>query len=65
MNWKLLNVNINIGHQNYAQCKFYVYVPPDVAADAAYCSMHATIILAYYIRKEQTENLNAYQTLFK
>ena len=29
----------------YAQCKFYVYVPTDVAADAASCSTIAAFIL--------------------
>ena len=38
-------MNINVGHQNYAQCKFYVYVPTDVAADAASCSKLAAFIL--------------------
>ena len=45
INWKLLNVNINIGQQNYAQCKFNVYMPTDVAADAASCSKLAAFIL--------------------
>ena len=45
INWKLLNVDINVGHQNYAQCKFYVNVPTDVAADAASCSNLAASIL--------------------
>ena len=26
-----------MGHENYAQCKFYVYVSTDVTADAATC----------------------------
>ena len=42
---KLMNVNINIGHENYAQCKFYVYVSTDTTADAASCSTFASFIL--------------------
>ena len=60
---KLLNVNINIGPENYAQCKFYVYVSTDVTADAASCWTLAAFILA--LEKMRTENLNAYQTLIK
>ena len=30
-------VNINMGHDNYAQREFYVYVSTDVTADAAAC----------------------------
>ena len=30
-----MNVNINIGYENYAQCKFFVYVSTDATADAA------------------------------
>ena len=26
-----------MGHENYAQCKFYVYVSTDVTVDAASC----------------------------
>ena len=45
MNWKLLNVNINLGYENYAQCKFYVYVFTDVTADAAsYLTLAAFIL---------------------
>ena len=32
-------MNINIGHENYAQCKFYVYVSIDATADS--CSKFA------------------------
>ena len=28
-------MNINMGHENYAQCKFYVYVSTDATTDAA------------------------------
>ena len=41
-----MNVNINIRHENYAQCKFYVYVSTDATADAASCSTFASFILA-------------------
>ena len=34
-----------MGHENYAQCKFYVHVSTDVTADAAYCLTLATFIL--------------------
>ena len=34
-----------MGHENYAQCKFYVYVSTDVTADAASCLTLATFIL--------------------
>ena len=40
-----MNVNINIGHENYAQCKFSVYVSTDATADAASCSIFASFIL--------------------
>ena len=30
-------MNINVGHENYAQYKFYVYVYTDATADAASC----------------------------
>ena len=51
-------------HENYAQCKIYVYVSTDSTADAEHflidtCSLHIDI------RKERTESLNAYQTLFR
>ena len=36
-------MNINIGHENYAQCKFYVYVSTDVTA--AYFLTLAAFIL--------------------
>ena len=32
-------------HENYAQCKFYVYVSTDVTADAASCWTLAAFIL--------------------
>ena len=51
-----------MGHENYAQCEFYVYVSTDVTADAAFCWTLAAFILTI---EERTENLNAYQTLFK
>ena len=34
-----------MGHENYAQCKFYVYVSTDATADAASCSTFASFIL--------------------
>ena len=34
-----------MGHENYAQCKFYVYVYNDATADAASCSTFASFIL--------------------
>ena len=40
-----MNVNINIVHENYAQCKFYVYVSIDATADAASCSTFASSIV--------------------
>ena len=42
-----------MGHENYAQCKFYVYVSTDVTADAASCL--DTCSLHIDIRKERTE----------
>ena len=63
INWKLLNVNINVGHKNYAQSKFYVYVSTDATADAASCWTLAAFRLT--LKKERTKNLNAYKTLFK
>ena len=39
-----MNVNINIGHENYAHCKFYVDVSTDATADAAFCSTFASFI---------------------
>ena len=38
-------MNINIEHENYAQCKFYVYLSTDVTADAASCWTLAAFIL--------------------
>ena len=38
-------MNINMGHENYAQCKFYVYVFTDATADADSCSIFAAFIL--------------------
>ena len=32
-------------HENYAQCKFYVYVSTDATADADSCSKFAAFIL--------------------
>ena len=40
-----MNVNINMGHENYAQCKFYVSMDSDVTADVAYCCILAAFIL--------------------
>ena len=40
-----MNVNIIMGHENYAKCKFYDYVSTDVTADAASCCKLATVIL--------------------
>ena len=40
-----MNVSINMGHENYPQCKFYVYVSTDVTADAASCWIFAAFIL--------------------
>ena len=34
-----------MGHQNYVQCKFYVYVSTDVTADAASCWTFAAFLL--------------------
>ena len=34
-----------MGHENYAQCKFHVYVSTDVTADAASCWTLAAFIL--------------------
>ena len=34
-----------MGHEKYAQCKFYVYVSTDVTADAASCLTLAAFIL--------------------
>ena len=36
-----------MGHGNYAQCKFYVYVSTDVTADAASCWKLAAFILTF------------------
>ena len=35
-----------MGHENYAKCKFYVYVSTDVTADAASCLTLAAFILS-------------------
>ena len=40
-----MNVNIIMGHENYAKCKFYDYVSTDVTTDAASCCNIATVIL--------------------
>ena len=40
-----LILNINMGHESYAQYKFYVYVSTDVTADAASCWTLAAFIL--------------------
>ena len=34
-----------MAHENYAQCKFYVYVYTDATADADSCSIFASLIL--------------------
>ena len=44
MNWNVLNVNINMGNENYAKCQLYVYVSTDVTADAASYWTFATFI---------------------
>ena len=38
-------MNINVGHEYYAQCKFYVNVSTNATADAASCSTFASFIL--------------------
>ena len=38
-------MNINLGHDNYAKRKFYVYGSTDVTADAASCWILAASIL--------------------
>ena len=38
-------MNLNMGHWNYAHCKFYAYVSTDVTADAAYWWILASFIL--------------------
>ena len=38
-------MNINMGHENYAQCKFYVDVSTDVTTDADSCWILASSIL--------------------
>ena len=38
-------MNINIGHEIYAQCTFYVYVSANVTADAASCWTLSAFIL--------------------
>ena len=38
-------MNSNVGHKNYAQCKFYVNVSTDATADAASFSTFASFIL--------------------
>ena len=40
-----MNVNIDIRHENYVQCKFHLYVSTDATADAASCSTFASFIL--------------------
>ena len=45
INWKLLNVNINMTHENYAKCEFKIYVSTDATADGASCSTIAAFIL--------------------
>ena len=44
-----------MGHGNYAQCKFYVYVSTDVTADAASCWTLAAFILT--LEKSELKNL--------
>ena len=51
-------MDINIGHENYAQFKFDVYVSTDATADADSCSKICSLLID--IRKERTENLNSY-----
>ena len=38
-------MNINQVHENYAQCKFYVYVSTYATADSASCLTFASFIL--------------------
>ena len=45
MNWKLLNVNINMAHENSAKFEFQVYVSTDATADASYCSTFSVFIM--------------------
>ena len=45
MNWILLNVNINMAHENCAKCEFYVNGSTNATADAASCSTFAAFIL--------------------
>ena len=42
---KITEVNVNMGHENSAQCKFYVCVSSDATADADSCSKFAAFIL--------------------
>ena len=42
---KILNVNVNIGHENFVQCKFYVYESTDATDNADSCSKFASFIL--------------------
>ena len=51
MNWILLNVNINMAHENCAKCEFWVYGSTDATADAASWSTFAAIILILWDRK--------------
>ena len=45
INWKALNVNINMVHKIYAKSEFQVDVSTDANADAASCSTFAIFIL--------------------
>ena len=47
INCKLLDVNINMGHRNYAKCEFYVYVSTGATADADSCSTVAAFIFTF------------------
>ena len=42
---KFTECEYQYGHENYAQCQFYVYVSTDATADAASCWKLAAFIL--------------------
>ena len=44
-------MNINIGHENNAQCKFYVDVSTNVTSDAASC----WTLVAFILTLEKSE----------
>ena len=49
--WKLLNANINMGHENYAICKYQFQVC--VSTDAAFCSTLAALIWPINLESKQ------------